>query len=397
MITETFFTNKIHKIKMELIDEMIDFLGKSITKYHFASYARNLLKKRKLMEVETIQLETNDIPKKGFLFINRTTLIAYELGTSDKSLIFSSSINGKMLNINDLNNLNENGMIQCSINNNESNLNDDSELWSSFDYQFAGELFIKENSRLRSYLFKSDQPIGIIENNKAFLSLPDQSINSYLENNLSITIQDSNLVEKNLFLIPDTQSLNNYDNIFVGSCRSLMNIPNMSTFGASYLILKAFLSSLGKGSFNKFIIISPNDSNAPSSSLSSYINLILSSKSASLSPESLNFNIGGIESTWSSHFPSPTTSKFLSKGIVIQNFQKNDIILDRLAKFGIPVHFDQSQEIDYSLDQDQLIINNGNLPIKLSLPMFNYRQVTETISISDIYNFYNSLYEICMI
>lgn len=381
---------------MELIDDLIDFLAKSPTKYHFATCARNLLKKRKLVEVEMSQLENNNIPDKGFLVINRTTIVAYQLGTVDKSLIFSSSIKGKALNIVDENNKNENGTIQCSINYKESNPDSGSELLSSFDYLIAGEVFLKEKSRIRPFLFKSDQPIGMIEKDSAFLSLSDDSIDTYLEYTFSIPIQGSEIIEKNIFLIPDIQAFNKEEMIFTGSSRSIINLSNLSTFGVSYLTLKAFLSSLGKSTFNKFIIISPDESEINSSSLTQYINLILATKGTSINSETLNFNIGGIESCWSSHC-SETSSKFLSKGIVMQNFLKNDVVLDKLAKFGIPIFFDHNQEIEYSLNPNQIILNDGKLPTKISLPLFNYKQVSETVSISDIFNLFNSLYELCMI
>lgn len=382
------------KDNMDLVDEMIDFLRKSPTKYHFVSSATRLLKKNKFQELELIEGEKLNIPKKGFLIINRSMIIAFELGSTDKSVIITSSIDGKVIKIDDSDNTDENGIIQCKIDTEGESAECESELFNAYEYRLAGEILIEKNSASRQYLFESDKPIGIVENNLAILSLPDTSIQSYLEFTHSIPYQKLNLIEKNLYLIPNSQTP---DNILIGPSKSIINLSNLSSYGASFMALKAFLSSAGKGSYNKFIAIIPNEAAVTSSSIISHVNLILSSKKTSVNEESLIFNIGGVESLWASHFPCSINTKYLSKGIVIQNCHQNKVILDKLAVFGIPTIFADDQQIEYSLNQDQLLIVNEVLPIKISLPMFNHKTLHETASVSDIYNFYNSLYEICLI
>lgn len=369
---------------MEILHDINDFLNKSPTDFHFASNVRRLLINRKFTEIEDI-FSTKDLtPPKGFLMLKRKMIIMYEIGDSEKSIVVTTSNKGKNIKIIEDKIISENESLKYVLPDAINRYHFDEHSIRNTEFFLAGSI-IQNNGK--QHLFQSDEPIGIYQKDSVILSIPEPTLNLYLENlvHRKVTLDKPDEIQKDLYLVPKSPSSNNF---ILNSSESMAAFANLSTFGLSFLALKSFLLS-SSTSFNKFICIIPDDEEFTKEYIHSCIDQILHNTGHTLSNESIAINLGGIESSWKSH-QIVNDHQFLSNGIVIQNLI-NPIILDQLDKNGIPYHIADDLPLNYSINDIQNVCFNDIPPSKLSLPLFNQNGISEFASISDINNLLTSL------
>ncbi|OHT12687.1 hypothetical protein TRFO_17395 [Tritrichomonas foetus] len=357
---------------MEIIDGMIDFLEKSPTKYHFISQVRKLLLKSKLKDLDSEDLDFG-MPKKGFVSLNRDSLIAYKSGSFESSLIlFSStdSISSLKLTIND---------DKMGLNLNET-CEEKATQWISRDLKMAGKVELKNNKIL---LFDSMSQIALIQPNfEPFLFIDEKNIKNYLADLLKVEKEELDL-EKSEIYLSDFQKAE-----FLNDSKSTLNYHNLSTHATSYLALKSFLQAEPSNS-NIFLILSSKESNNfLFEKLNDLHQRIFPEKYLEILKNSYIISVNGIPANSLKNEVHENVS--LTKGLVFQtNNEKVFCELKKSAeKFGIPYQ---------NLNKEFKVNLNGfeSIPsVRISLPLFECESCRETASISELFNLHNLLHEV---